>query len=84
MWAVIWVRTALDELADTMVASDLATQDDIEHRVLRLNSRLAADPLDVGESRLGNYRVEMDEYVAILFQVFQADNIVRVTHFWTY
>ena len=84
MFAVIWQGTALDELADALVRSDLAQQDEIERRVLQLNARLATDPLDVGESRLGNWRVEFVDFVAILFQVFPADGIVRVVHFWTY
>jgi hypothetical protein len=49
-----------------------------------LNSRLATDPLDVGESRVGNWRVEFVDFVAILFEVFPADGFVRVVHFWTY
>jgi hypothetical protein len=67
-----------------MVRSDPATQDDIERHILRLNARLVADPLDVGESRWGNWRVEFIEFVAVLFQAFPADRIVRVVHFWTY
>lgn len=81
MFSVVWQGTALDELADALVRSDLATQDQIERRIVRLNARLAADPLDVGESRVGNWRVEFVDFVAVLFEVFPDDGFVRVVHF---
>jgi hypothetical protein len=44
MFTVNWQELALDEMANEMVASELARQDLIERRVLDLNKRLARDP----------------------------------------
>jgi hypothetical protein len=84
MWAVIWRDTALDELADDMVRADLATQDLIAQQVQALNRRLALDPLNEGESRTGRVRVAFADPVGILFTVSATDQVVWVTHFWTY
>jgi hypothetical protein len=82
--AAIWRSRALDELADVLVRSDLATQDLIERQVKDLNRRLALDPLNEGESRSGNIRVTFADPVGIIFEVAPADGIVRVLSFWTY
>jgi hypothetical protein len=84
MWAVIWRDTALDELADDMVRADLPTQDLIAQQVDALNRRLAIDPLNEGESRTGRVRIAFADPVGILFTVSQTDQVVWVTHFWTY
>jgi hypothetical protein len=84
MWSVIWRDTALDELADAMVGADLPTQDLITQRVEALNRRLALDPLSEGESRTGRVRIAFDDPVGILFTVSETDQVVWVTHFWTY
>jgi hypothetical protein len=84
MFAVIWRTRALDELANALVRSDLATQDQIEDQVKDLNRRLALDPVNEGESRSGNIRVTFADSVGIIFEVAPADGIVRVLSFWTY
>ncbi|HKB05788.1 MAG TPA: hypothetical protein VKD90_26565 [Gemmataceae bacterium] len=84
MWAVIWRDTALNELADDMVRADLPTQDLIARQVEALNRRLATDPLNEGESRTGRVRVAFADPVGILFTVSEIDQVVWVTHFWTY
>jgi hypothetical protein len=84
MWAVIWKDQALDDLADALVQSDLATQDTIERLIKQFNAELAADPLQVGESRTGNRRIAHRAPCAISFLVDSTDQVVRVTHFWTY
>jgi hypothetical protein len=83
MFAVIWRSRALDELADIVVRSDLATQDLIARQVAALNQRLADDPLDVGESRGGNLWIGIADPICILFEVSAAGGIVRVVTCWT-
>ncbi|QJW99297.1 hypothetical protein FTUN_6900 [Frigoriglobus tundricola] len=78
MFTLTWESTALDQLADAYVA---ATPDDRERMaagVESLNARLRADPLAVGESRVGGFRVEFVSRLAILFHVSEKDRTVRV------
>ena len=85
MFAVIWRDAALNQLADAWVLADLPTRDAIEQAINRLNSRLAADPRHLGESRVGRRRVAFDAPCAISFVVDDPlAGVVRVTHFWTY
>ena len=84
MFAVIWYNSALDALADAVVQADLPTRDTIEQAVIRLNTNLAADPTNLGESRLGGRRIAFEQPCAILFRVDNASGVVRVTHFWTF
>jgi hypothetical protein len=83
MFTVIWRTRALDELADIVVQSDLNTQDLVERQVTALNKRLAADPLDVGESRGGSRRIAIADPICILFEVSAVNRIVRVLTCWT-
>jgi hypothetical protein len=81
MFALIWRDAALDELADAWVAADPSTRDEIERVVKGLNRRLGNDPLQVGESRFGGYRVAIEAPVAIVFHVDASDQVVHVVHF---
>ena len=85
MFALIWMEVALDALADEFVLADLPTRDAIEQAVRRLNTRLAADPNALGESRPGRgRRIAFEQPCAITFVVDDTAGTVRVTHFWTY
>ena len=69
MFALIWLTSALDELADIYVA---ATPDDrarIAAAIDAFNRRVRADPLAEGESRSGGLRIAFVRLVAIVFSV---------------
>jgi plasmid stabilization system protein ParE len=78
MFALIWSNTALDQLADAYVAADPVEREQMAAGIESLNTRLRDDPLAVGESRVGAYRVEFVPRFAVLFHVSEADRIVRV------
>ena len=85
MYAVTWMSVALDELADAFVLADLPRRDAIEKAVLKLNKQLAADAIDLGESRDSNQRVAFVRPCAIYFRVDDPEvRKVRVTHFRAY
>lgn len=85
MYAVTWMSVALDELADAFVLADQPRRDSIEKAVLKLNMQLAADAIDLGESREGNQRVAFVRPCVIYFRVDDPKvRKVRVTHFRTY
>lgn len=58
MWALSWKEAALDRMADIYIGLDLDAQD-----------RLRSDPLDVGESRAGGYRLTFLPGLQVLFRV---------------
>jgi hypothetical protein len=78
MFAVVWMNKALDELADVYVAVGPAERTRIAAGVDALNHRLAADPLNEGESRVGGYRMTFPDLLAVSFHVNQASGVVRV------
>jgi hypothetical protein len=78
MFAVIWLNSALDQLADVYVAAAPAERQRIAAGVEALNARLAADPLSVGESRVGGNRITSPPLLAVGFHVSVADRVVRI------
>ena len=79
MYAVVWKDAALDELADVYVAADPADRARMAAGVEALNTRLAADPLDEGESRGGTRRIAFPDLLAVSFTIDPVDRVVRVT-----
>jgi hypothetical protein len=78
---VEWKGVALDRLADLYVAADPADRDGIERAVERINAALAADPLDLGESRATpNQRTWNSDPLTVTFQIIPADGAVVVFH----
>lgn len=53
MFTVLWLGSALDQLADLYVASEPVERERMASGVEALNRRLAVSPLEVGESRGG-------------------------------
>jgi hypothetical protein len=79
MFTVIWKTATLDRLADLYVAAGVPDRDRMAAGVDALNARLAADPLDVGESRSGVLRLAFPPLLAVSFLVDEANRVVRVT-----
>lgn len=73
-----WLESTHDKLADLYLAVDVPDRDRMADGVERLNARLAADPLDVGESRVGGYRVAFLPLLMVTFHVDEAARRVRV------
>ena len=74
-----WLETVLDKLAAVYVSLDVPQQNRVAAGVERFNARLAADPLDLGESRGGGYRVAFIPLLMVTFHVHEAARRVRVT-----
>jgi hypothetical protein len=79
MFRVIWLVAALDALADVYVTLDLTDQDRVTAAVQALNTRLASNPLDEGESRSGRYRITFVDGHVVRFWVDEPTGVVRVT-----
>ncbi|MBX9624058.1 MAG: hypothetical protein K2X82_09640 [Gemmataceae bacterium] len=69
MWALTWKAPALDRMADRYVALDPVRREQMAGAVEQLNARLRSDPLDVGESRAGDYRLAFLPGLQVLFRV---------------
>lgn len=57
MFELTWSETALEQLADAYVAAGTEDRERMATAIEALNVRLRADPLAVGESRIGTFRV---------------------------
>ena len=79
MYKVIWKSIILDKLAAIYVAADPAERDRMGAGVESFNARLAVDPLEVGESRSGGYRVAFPSLLEVYFHVNVAMRRVQVT-----
>lgn len=79
MFESLWLESALDQLAVIYIALDTHNRARLAEGVERLNSRLAFDPLDVGESRAGGFRVAFTLLLMVYFFVDDMKRRVRVT-----
>ncbi|MFO0850369.1 MAG: hypothetical protein U0871_17685 [Gemmataceae bacterium] len=78
MFTVIWRAAALDAVSDLYVTLNLDGQNRLASAIDSLNHRLAADPLDVGESREGSYRVAFPDVLVVSFWVDTPAALVQV------
>ena len=78
MFEYRWLDDALDKLAAIYVAAHPAERMRMASGIESFNTRLAADPLEVGESRAGGYRVAFPSLLEVYFHVNVASRRVRV------
>jgi len=79
MFEYSWLETTLDKLADIYIALDSQERERMAAGIELFNQQLATDPLEVGESRLGGFRVAFPPLVQVYFHVDVANRRVRVT-----
>jgi hypothetical protein len=77
---VEWTESALDQLADLFVQSDLVVQQEIEATVEAINSVLADDPDELGESRSAGRRVWFVHPLVVIFRIIEDEHCVIVSH----
>lgn len=83
MFRVEWIQTAIDELAVLWMLADSATRLSINQASDLIDPTLEDDPLDVGESRLGDHdRLMFVPPLVVHFEVDVANNIVWVLSVW--
>jgi hypothetical protein len=78
MFEYRWLEATLDKLAEIYVAADMSERDRMATGVEAFNARLASDPLDVGESRVGGYRVAFPPLLRVYFHVDEGMHQARV------
>jgi hypothetical protein len=76
-----WTEYGLDQLADIVVTLNLDDQDAVERAVIKINTELARDPWELGESRASMaHRAWFVPPLVVQFQIFPGDAIALVQH----
>ncbi len=79
-WTVLWKPSAENALSNIWVAAP--DKSAVTKAANHLDARLRSDPLNTGESRAANERVEFDSPLGILFSVDSLGNTVHVLRVW--
>ena len=80
MYMVVWLRRALDELANLWMNADPALRKEMTAAADRIDQTLLKNPEKQGESRADGERVLFDSPMAVLFHVKQG--AVSIFHVW--
>src|SRR5438552_1310971 len=81
-FTVTWSRNAERKLARRwMAASDRRS---VTQAANSIDTQLAQDPLNAGESRSGNRRILHEPPLGVIFSVVEADRTVLVLDVWKY
>ncbi len=83
MFRVMWLRTALDELAEVWARVDSTERKLITAATNNIDKRLERDPAKEGESRDARQRILFEFPLAIDFEVPSGQRVVRVLHVWS-
>lgn len=84
MFTVRWKPSARDELTDLWVNADSALRRAITQASDRIDRRLAADPLNTGESRPNGRRIYFHSPLGVLFRVYPNRSLVWVLAVWKF
>ncbi|MBA4191694.1 MAG: hypothetical protein C0467_27255 [Planctomycetaceae bacterium] len=79
MFKYLWLEATLDKLADIYITLDVSQRDRVAAGIELFNQQLATDPLEVGESRVGGFRVAFPPLLKVSFHVDVTNRRVRVT-----
>jgi hypothetical protein len=83
MFRVVWLKVALDELAECWLRADSDGRQSISQAADQIEEALRDDPMDEGESRSGGDRVTFASTLGLLFHVDETSQLVRVLQVWT-
>jgi hypothetical protein len=78
MYTVYWRDSLLDHLADLYVTADVPERERIARGVQGLNRRLKDEPYEVGESRDDRFRIAFPPLLAVVFEVDESKQLVRI------
>ncbi len=82
MLRVVWLQSALDELATLWLQADSALRQAITATTQTVDQELRANPARLGESREQGERVFFVYPLGIQFEIDLQRSIVRVLHVW--
>jgi len=82
-YRVEWLQEAYNELLEIWLAADSELRAEITTATHTLDTHLATDPNQVGESRSGDGRIAFVPPLAVLFELQPSNQIVWVLHVWS-
>lgn len=77
-YTVAWDHRALDELHE--IWKQHGDREGLQHVVTRLDTQLAHQPIDAGESRQGRFRVIFKFPLVVWFYIDERMHEVRIVH----
>ena len=82
MFQVLWLQTALDELAAAWLRADSALRQAITTATHAIDPLLQVAPNEQGESRANDQRILFQPPLGVTFEVHQEAGVVLVLHVW--
>jgi hypothetical protein len=82
MFAVLWVRSTLDDLARIRAEIDASQWDIVRAAIREIERRLCDDPEKEGESRPNGQRISFVAPLAFAFQPMPDQQVVLVSSVW--
>jgi hypothetical protein len=82
MFQVVWLQSALNDLAALWVRADSVLRQAINAATNAIDRSLQDDPENLGESRAGETRVFFAHPLGVSFQVDSSQRVVSVLHVW--
>lgn len=82
MFQVVWLQTALEELATVWALADSEGRKAFTAAAHNIDLRLKANPHEQGESRDEGERIFFASPLGITFEIKDQYSIVRVLHVW--
>jgi hypothetical protein len=82
MFEVVWLQSALNELAAIWVNADSSVRQAITAATHYIDQELTTDPEEKGESRDEGERICFAFPLGVTFQVLAEQSLVRVMHVW--
>lgn len=79
-----WQPAARDELAEMWLAASSAVRRRITVAAREIENILKHEPHDAGESRSGEERIFFAAPLAVLFEIDENDQLVRILKAWRY
>lgn len=84
MYTLIWIPSALDDLAEMWLQADAAMRQQITAASGEIDRRLKRNPLDEGESREQERRILLVSPLGVKYVVSEDDKLVRVLNVWQF
>jgi hypothetical protein len=84
MFTVLWGLEAMEDLTRLWTQADSPLRKAITVATHQMDKKLANDPENTGESRIGNERIDFVFPLSFRFDVDQSNKTVRVLQVWRF
>jgi len=84
MLRVVWLQSALNELADAWMRADAEQRRAINSATRAIDQQLSDAPERLGESRADGQRIWFQAPLGITFEIMPGQPLVRIVHVWSY